>query len=74
MTKPLNSFPEPTRRQVAIRRTANRTEGGLGFVAALDYLSIKKAESKAKLAAALKKKVVDAVLEDVRAIEKRGAK
>jgi hypothetical protein len=38
MTKPIRSYPEETRKAVASRRVAAKT-GGLGYLAAVDYVS-----------------------------------
>lgn len=42
MTKPLCSFPVGERERVARHRTAGREEGGLGFLAAQDFLTRRK--------------------------------
>lgn len=39
MTKPINSYPEAKRVQVAQHRIANET-CGLGFLSAVDYIAI----------------------------------
>ena len=41
MTKPLSSFPESERENIARRRVAKAT-GGIGMLAAVDFLNQKK--------------------------------